>query len=88
VNNDGNGGGMASRADSHPTIERIERAIDLVAEMTVKHDMQLGPTIRFLEAELDKLRQATADMDYAKELLAKRAQQRKQHRQPEIDLNH
>jgi hypothetical protein len=37
----------------------------------VKHDMPLGPTIRFLEAELDRLRQTTADMDYAKAIVAK-----------------
>jgi hypothetical protein len=61
------------------TIERIERAIATVAEVMVKHDMQLGPTIRFLEAERDKLRQATDDMDHAKQILGRRAQQRKQH---------
>ena len=39
----------------------------------VKHDMpHLIETIRFLEAEQDKLRQQTAAMDYAKEILAKK----------------
>jgi hypothetical protein len=54
------------------TVERLERAIGTVARMMVKHDMPLGPTIRFLEAERDKLRQQTADMDYAMEILRKR----------------
>jgi hypothetical protein len=54
------------------TIERLERAIGTVARMMVKHEMALGPTIRFLEAERDKLRQQTADMDYAMEILRKR----------------
>ena len=53
------------------TIERLERAIGTVARMMVKHDMPLGPTIRFLEAERDKLQQQTADMDYAMEILRK-----------------
>jgi hypothetical protein len=71
------------------TVERLERAIDTVAEMMVKHDMPLGPTIRYLESERDKRRQRTADMDYAKEILArKRAQQRKQHQRSETDLSH
>ena len=53
------------------TIERLERAIRTVARVMVKHDMSLGPTIRFLEAERDKLQQQTADMDYAMEILRK-----------------
>ena len=53
------------------TIERIERAIGTVAKVMVKHDMPLGPTIRFLEAERERLRQRTADMDYAMEILRK-----------------
>ena len=48
------------------TIERIERAIHIVADM-----MALRPTIRFLEAERDKLLQETTDMDYAKQILAR-----------------
>jgi hypothetical protein len=40
-----------------------------VAEVMVKHDMDLMPTIRQLEAERDKLRQKTAAMDYAREIL-------------------
>jgi hypothetical protein len=51
------------------TIERLERAIHIVADMMVKHDMDLMPNIRQLEAERDKLRQKTAHMDYAKEIL-------------------
>ena len=53
------------------TPERIERAIRTVAELMVKHEMDLMPTIRQLEAERDKLRQKTADMDYAKAIVAK-----------------
>lgn len=52
------------------TIERIDRAIDTVARMMVEHDMpDLIVTVRRLEAERDKLREATAAMDYAKEIL-------------------
>jgi hypothetical protein len=36
------------------TIERIERAIHIVADMMVTHGLPLRPTIRFLEAERDK----------------------------------
>lgn len=55
------------------TVERIERNIRTVARMMVKHNMpELIVTIRFLEAERDKLRQQTAAMDYAKELLAQK----------------
>ena len=66
-------GGM-TKAKINPTavtIERLERAIGAVARMMVKHDMRLGDTIRFLEAERDKLQQQTADMDYAMEILRK-----------------
>ncbi len=51
------------------TAERIERDIQTVARMMVKHDMDLMPTIRQLEAERDKLRQKTVHMDYAREIL-------------------
>jgi HAMP domain-containing protein len=55
------------------TAERIERAKHTVARMMVKHNMpQLIVTIRFLEAEQDKLREQTAAMDYAKEILLKK----------------
>jgi hypothetical protein len=53
------------------TTERIDRAIITVADMMVRHDMDLSETIRFLEAERDKLHRKTAAMDYAKEILAK-----------------
>jgi hypothetical protein len=53
------------------TVERIERAIDTVADMMVKHELPLGPTIRFLEAERDKLLRQTSDMDYVKQILAR-----------------
>jgi hypothetical protein len=62
------------RSDSDEvTVERLERAIHTVADMMVKHDMrQLIVTIRFLEAERDRVQQATAAMDYAREILRKR----------------
>jgi hypothetical protein len=60
------------RSDSDEvTIDRLERAIHTVADMMVKHDMPLGPTIRYLEAEREKLMRETSDMDYAREILAK-----------------
>jgi hypothetical protein len=51
------------------TVERIERAICTVADAMVTHDMDLSDTIRFLEAERDKLRQKTTAMDHAREIL-------------------
>jgi hypothetical protein len=54
------------------TVERLERAIGTVARMMVKHNMPLGPTVRFLEAERDKLQQETSDMRYAMEILRTR----------------
>ena len=53
------------------TLERLERAIDTVADMMVKHGLPLGPTIRFLEAERDKLLRQTTDMDYARQIVAR-----------------
>jgi hypothetical protein len=42
------------------TIERLDRARRIVADMMVRHDMpELIVTIRHLEAEQDKLRQQT-----------------------------
>lgn len=70
-------------------VERIDRAIDTVAEMMVKHDMQhLIATIRHLEAERDRLRQETGAMDYAKEIIRKRAQQRTQQVGSDYHLSH
>ena len=54
------------------TVERIERAIDTVADMMVKHGLPLRPTIDFLEAERDKLLRQTTDMDYAKQIVARK----------------
>jgi hypothetical protein len=60
------------RDSDEVTVDRLERAIHTVADMMVKHDMrQLILTIRFLEAERDKLQQETAAMDYAREILRK-----------------
>jgi hypothetical protein len=65
-------GSEGARSMTEPvTIERLERAIGTVAKVMVKHDMPLGPTIRFLEAERERLLQRTADMDYAMEILRK-----------------
>lgn len=74
-------------AQTPVTAERIERAICTVADAMVTHDIDLMPTIRRLESERDKLRQKTVAMDYAKEIVAKRAQQRKQHHQPPTKLS-
>jgi hypothetical protein len=54
------------------TVDRIDRAIHIVADMMVRHNMALGPTLRFLEAERDKLQRETTDMDYAREILARK----------------
>jgi hypothetical protein len=52
------------------TIERIERAIHIVAEMMVKHDRpRLMATILRLEAERDRLRNETDPIEYAKQIL-------------------
>jgi hypothetical protein len=59
-------------SDSPITVERIERAIHIVADMMVRHGLSLGPTIRFLEAERDKLQRETTDMDYARQILARK----------------
>jgi hypothetical protein len=54
------------------TIERLERAIHIVADVMVKHRRPgLIATIRRLEAERDRLRSETDPMEYAKELLSK-----------------
>ena len=56
------------------TVSRIQRARETVARMMVAHDMpHLVETLEFLDRELDKLRQRTGAMDYAKEILRKRA---------------
>ncbi len=69
-------------------VERIDHDIGIVAAMMIKHDMpHLIVTIRHLEAERDKLGQETAAMDYAKEILASRAQQRKQHSNSSLMLS-
>lgn len=54
------------------TVERLERARRTVAQAMLKHDMDLMPTIRQLETERDRLRQKTAAMDYAREILLQR----------------
>jgi hypothetical protein len=69
-------------------VDRIEHAIHIVADVMVKHDIDLMPTIRRLEAERDKLRQKTVGMDYAKEILRKRAQHGMQHRQAHANLSY
>jgi hypothetical protein len=53
------------------TVERIERAIHTVADMMIKLHMPLGLTIRFLEAERDKLLRETSNMLYAREIVAR-----------------
>ena len=71
------------------TIERLDRAIDTVAQMMVNHDMpHLIDTVRYLEAERDRLRQETGAMDYAKQIIRKQAQQRTQQDGSEYQLSH
>ena len=61
-----------SDSNDEVTVERLERNIDTVARMMVKRDMlQLITTIRYLEAERDRLEQETAAMDYAREILSR-----------------
>jgi hypothetical protein len=56
------------------TIERIERATRIVADMMVKHDRpRLMATIRRLEAERDRLRNETDPIEYAKQILQRAA---------------
>jgi hypothetical protein len=66
------------------TIERLERAIRTVAEMMLKYNLPLGPTIRFLEAERGKLLRETDDMAYARSILEV-GQHQGQHRSSETD---
>jgi hypothetical protein len=52
------------------TVERLERAIRIVADMMVKHNRPgLIVTIRRLEAERDRLRNETEPIAYAKQIL-------------------
>jgi hypothetical protein len=56
------------------TVERLERAIHIVADMIMKHDRpRLITTIRRLEAERDRLRNETDPMEYAKQILLRTA---------------
>lgn len=56
------------------TAERIDRAIRTVARAMIDHNMpHLEVTIRYLEAERDKLNRETTAMDYAKKILQKDA---------------
>ena len=58
-------------SDSPITIERLERAIRIVADMMVKHNRPgLIVTIRRLEAERDRLRNETDPIAYAKQILS------------------
>jgi len=53
------------------TVERIDRAIRIVADMMLKHKRPgLIVTIRRLEAERDRLRNETDPLEYAKEILS------------------
>jgi hypothetical protein len=64
-----NGEGVS---DETVTMARIERAIHIVADMMVKHNRpRLIVHIRRLEAELDRLRNETDPMAYAKQILSK-----------------
>jgi hypothetical protein len=57
-----------------PALERIDRAISLVAQAMLRHGMgQLIVTIRCLEAERDRLLSETDSMEYARRILLKAA---------------
>jgi hypothetical protein len=52
------------------TIERLESAITIVADMMVKHERRgLMVTIRRLEAERDRLRNEADPIEYAKKII-------------------
>ena len=54
------------------TVERIARAIRIVADMMLKHKRPgLIVTIRRLEAERDRLRNETDPLEYAKQIISK-----------------
>jgi hypothetical protein len=55
------------------TIERIESAIETVADMMVRHNRRgLSVTIQRLESERDRLRNETDPIEYAKQILARK----------------
>jgi hypothetical protein len=55
------------------TIERLESAITIVADMMVKHNRpSLGVTLKRLEAERDRLRNEADPIEYAKQILARK----------------
>jgi hypothetical protein len=55
------------------TIERLDRAIVIVAEMMVKHDRpRLVVTLQRLEAERDRLKTEMDPIEYAKGILARK----------------
>ena len=57
---------------SEVTVERLERAIQTVAEVMLKHNRpRLKETIQILEAERDRLRAETDPMEYARNILSK-----------------
>jgi hypothetical protein len=56
------------------TVERLERAITITAEVMSRHNLpQLLPTLKRLEAERDKLLMDGDPIAYAKRILAHRA---------------
>jgi hypothetical protein len=55
------------------TIERLDRAIAITADAMVLHELrELGPTLKRLEAERDKLVSEGDPLEYAKRLRAQR----------------
>jgi hypothetical protein len=54
------------------TVERLENAIQVVADVMVKHDRRgLKVTLERLEAERDRLRHEVDPIEYAKQILAR-----------------
>jgi hypothetical protein len=60
-----------TRLSARPvTVERIERAIRIVADMMLKHERRgLIDTIRRLEDERDRLRNETDPLEYARQII-------------------
>lgn len=55
------------------TVERLERAIRVVAEMMLKHNRpRLKETIHILEAERDRLQNEIDPLEFARSILARK----------------
>jgi hypothetical protein len=56
------------------TVERLDRAINITADVMVRHNLpQILPTLKRLEAERDRLLTDGDPIEHAKRVLARRA---------------